>query len=567
MFTVCPKCALTLVVTASDLRVAQGYVRCGRCSNVFNAIVGLSEDRSGGSAGQQGNTASTTLMRKAPALEDIPPERFADSIPPVEKFASKPVPEERFTDTVPPERFADTMPPKDPPPSPPKKYSDTSGADDEEEENVYAGPEDAPTQEFTIEVPAPDFGLPPARFVAPPQFAPAPYPPPPKPVEPEEPQDEERFTDSTPDASLEFNPAAADVSKVFVEAPVQRIDLSRITGQFQQIASEPEEEPEPPTPIAAPPPLPPPPPPPPRAAAPVRQAPQTPPPRQKAPEDSALEDELRMLAARLDSTGKQPILRTESPARPAPKKPAPKLDAVKETARGEFAGSPYNSADAPTNVARKVAASASSKRRVVKPPTDDDENVTSVADELTPSSSPLSRKRRMAWIGGAAALSVVLVAQAIHYNRHDLATNPRLNRPLTSFYSAIGVKLVPRWNLASYDVRQLGAFSGGGDNANLTVRASLKNNANQPLPLPLLRITVQDRYGNRIATRDVQPKNYAPGALPADARLGIGQRLDAEITFKDPGRDAVGFEIDACLPTPEGRIACANDASAAASRR
>ena len=46
MFTVCPKCALTLVVTAADLRVAQGYVRCGRCSNVFNALARLSEDRS-----------------------------------------------------------------------------------------------------------------------------------------------------------------------------------------------------------------------------------------------------------------------------------------------------------------------------------------------------------------------------------------------------------------------------------------------------------------------------------------------------------------------------------------
>ena len=45
MFTVCPKCALTLVVTAGDLRVAQGYVRCGRCSNVFNALSRLAEDR------------------------------------------------------------------------------------------------------------------------------------------------------------------------------------------------------------------------------------------------------------------------------------------------------------------------------------------------------------------------------------------------------------------------------------------------------------------------------------------------------------------------------------------
>src|SRR6478672_11074156 len=80
MFTVCPKCALTLVVTAADLKVAQGYVRCGRCSNVFNAIVALSEDR-----GQQGSSsssggASTTVIRKAPSIsEDPPPDPLSDT--------------------------------------------------------------------------------------------------------------------------------------------------------------------------------------------------------------------------------------------------------------------------------------------------------------------------------------------------------------------------------------------------------------------------------------------------------------------------------------------------------
>ena len=45
MFTVCPKCALTLAVTAADLRVAQGYVRCGRCSRVFNALARLTDEQ------------------------------------------------------------------------------------------------------------------------------------------------------------------------------------------------------------------------------------------------------------------------------------------------------------------------------------------------------------------------------------------------------------------------------------------------------------------------------------------------------------------------------------------
>jgi len=50
MFTVCPKCTLTLAVTAADLRTGQGYVRCGRCLNVFNALLGLSEEPAEGGA-------------------------------------------------------------------------------------------------------------------------------------------------------------------------------------------------------------------------------------------------------------------------------------------------------------------------------------------------------------------------------------------------------------------------------------------------------------------------------------------------------------------------------------
>jgi hypothetical protein len=243
-----------------------------------------------------------------------------------------------------------------------------------------------------------------------------------------------------------------------------------------------------------------------------------------------------------------------------------------------YRGTPYNSPDESSNLARKAAANAA-KRRLAQQqqqppaveeepvyyddgeefdaPPADDASAFIASTERAPRAP--QRGRRTAWIAGIAALGVVLVAQAIHHNRHDLATKASLNRPLTRFYAAIGVPLIPRWNPASYEVRQLGAFSGAGENGNLTVRASLKNDSDQPLPLPLLRITVQDRYGNRIATRDVPPSGYVPGALPADAHLGAGQRIDAEMSFKDPGRDAVGFEIDACLPTPEGGIACAND--------
>ena len=42
-----------------------------------------------------------------------------------------------------------------------------------------------------------------------------------------------------------------------------------------------------------------------------------------------------------------------------------------------------------------------------------------------------------------------------------------------------------------------------------------------------------------------------PAPCPRTRMLGAGQRLDAEMTFDDPGQQAVGFEIDACLPAPD----------------
>jgi hypothetical protein len=165
------------------------------------------------------------------------------------------------------------------------------------------------------------------------------------------------------------------------------------------------------------------------------------------------------------------------------------------------------------------------------------------------------------WTAGSAILLLMLLIQIVHHYRHDLAANATFNGPLTSIYAVLGIPVVPRWDLAAYEVRQLGASSAAGSPGQITVRASVKNGARQAQPLPLLRVTLQDRFGNRIASRDVAPKSYLPRAIPSSSLLSAGQRIDAEMAFVDPGSNAVGFEIDACLPAPGGGIACSNDIS------
>jgi hypothetical protein len=154
------------------------------------------------------------------------------------------------------------------------------------------------------------------------------------------------------------------------------------------------------------------------------------------------------------------------------------------------------------------------------------------------------------------------MVQILHHFRNDLAANEQLHGPLTSLYDALGIALVPRWNLGAYEVRQLGASTAPDAPGQLTVRASVKNAAHQPQPLPFLRVTLQDRFGNRIAARDVSPQSYLPRSIPGSSFLSSGQRIDAEMAFVDPGSNAVGFEIDACLPAPGGGVTCANDVAA-----
>jgi hypothetical protein len=170
-----------------------------------------------------------------------------------------------------------------------------------------------------------------------------------------------------------------------------------------------------------------------------------------------------------------------------------------------------------------------------------------------------SPKEPQVWGAGAVLGLVLLTAQIVNHYRDELAATPRFNRPLTALYASLGVQLVPRWDLRAYEVRQLGASADAAGSGIITVRASIKNSGRQPQPLPLLRVTLQDRFGNNIAARDVAPRFYVPPTVPESSYLASGQRIDAEMGFLDPGAKALGFEIDACLPASGGGITCAND--------
>jgi predicted Zn finger-like uncharacterized protein len=523
MFTVCPKCALTLVVTAEDLRVAQGYVRCGRCSSVFNALARLAEER--------------------PA-----PEESVKPAPPA-PAASPP-------GQTPPQ----TPPPASPAPAPaPAANAPPPGVTDEDaipEEALEFNPAKTDVSSVFVEVtdgdaiPEEALEFNPANIDVSSVFV----------VPPRRVTDE----DSIPEDALEFNPAKTDVSSVFVEPPPNP-QWTAATGTFKAMIAANQEAAQAPPPASPAP-----------AQAPAANAP--PPSPQStaatgtfkaviAPHQEAAQapDSDSQIDVEIDPELLASILHIETPVAPAPTAaPPPVTPRPSEAARAP---------DLPTAAASSVPRPAP---RPAAPPARPAPETTVSAP--APSQPRAPRKTRLGahaderagrarllpnlWRAGAAVALLALLAQIVNHYRDQLAATTRFHRPITELYASLGVPLVPHWDLRAYEVRQLGASVEPTSSGLITVRASIKNAAPQPQPLPLLRVTLQDRFGNRIAARDVAPQSYLPHAPPPPALLSAGERIDAEMGFVDPGANAVGFEIDACLPIRGGEVTCANDALA-----
>jgi hypothetical protein len=266
---------------------------------------------------------------------------------------------------------------------------------------------------------------------------------------------------------------------------------------------------------------------------------------------------------------------TEPPARPIVVEPPAQLrtSSAETPARQQQSTGPapddevFPEPEVVTRAQPRNAVKAFGLDSVEPPPAPPERLATLARSRVAPGSvelEPAAAKRPFVnspalWGASSGALVILLIGQIINHYRDDLAATTQFNKPITALYGALGVHLTPHWDLHAYDVRQLGASVDAASAGQIMVRASVKNGASQPQPMPLLRVTLQDRFGNRIAARDVAPGNYLPRATAATTFLPAGQRIDAEMAFVDPGANAVGFEIDACLPAPAGGIACAND--------
>jgi len=408
MYTVCPKCALALAVTAADLRAGQGYVRCGRCANVFNALLGLIDESAPVAAPQ-----APAAPQRSPPKTPPPPHRPLETAPPNPLAADHPE-EEIWLPTD------EESPPPAPPPA------------------ARAAPA-APT--------APAAPVTRTAAAAPPAAA-APAPPP-------------RVADSL------------------------EVEEFRGTGTFETIVLE---------------------------------------------GDTILQTEEQVAEEAVD------------------------LELADVSRRIEAARSAGDLAEVDT-----VPAAEEAEEEEEEEEGEEEEQPDEAGEDVD--GDWLPERARPSGLGLLAVVLLVLLltAQGINHWRNDLATYGAWFGPLERLSAATGESLHPNWDLAAYDVHQLGAGTDAADPRHLTVRLSLANRGLRAQALPLLRLSLLDRYGTVVSRGELQPAQYLPAALHGQRFIASEQRIDTEVSVLDPTQQASSFELDVCVAAAAGGLRCAGD--------
>jgi hypothetical protein len=162
------------------------------------------------------------------------------------------------------------------------------------------------------------------------------------------------------------------------------------------------------------------------------------------------------------------------------------------------------------------------------------------------------------WLLLAAVATLVLGLQVVHYARDTLAIDPRVGPVLRAAYGRIGIPLYPAWPLDSYEIRGAKAIAENSAPGALDIVAEIAVTGPQPVGPPMVRVMLRDRWSNAVASGVFDAASYIAEAEVASDVYAPGSLIPVQISLKDPGASAQGYELDVCMPNRRLGLLCRN---------
>ncbi|MBL8199477.1 MAG: DUF3426 domain-containing protein [Chromatiales bacterium] len=478
MYTSCPECGTVFRISTTELRVAEGYVRCGHCSATFNAIATLTDEP----------PPTVTLQKLVLPTE---PEPEASPAPPPAPPDTEPVPEPE------PARLPGFPAEPAEPPAPPEPEETTPDlplavSDDTLEFDI---PEDSWSNFFEAEIPAPA----PAVAAGPETESK---------TEPKTESESERESDA--EAPADPPATAPDIG---TGAGSDTVDQA---GLYKALAAE----------------------------------------TGLNPDDDA--DWQALLAeVRDDEAAPEPVyvIGEEEIQDPPEELPLPDVSWDEPAAEDTRAPAPLPPDFAPELRPPGAADEPGPELTARREP--------SIADRPfiwePPAPPPPETGRHWGYTAGSILAVLLLAAQLLHRQRDELATNPSLTEPLRRTYAALGMPLWPAWDLRSYEMRSSEAVADRSSPGALDILGRIAVVGKDRVGLPLVRVTLRDRFGESLGSRVFQPAEYLARNAQLREPVSPGTLIPVEISLKDPGRNAQGFDVDVCVMSRRDGVTCRGD--------
>ena len=161
-------------------------------------------------------------------------------------------------------------------------------------------------------------------------------------------------------------------------------------------------------------------------------------------------------------------------------------------------------------------------------------------------------------IAGSTLLVLLLLVQVVHAYRKELSTNGLFNQTFGPIYRMLGNPVTPEWDIKGWQFEATNGSVAEGENV-LTISSRIGNRSEQPLPYPLVHVSLTDRWEEIIGSRVLEPNEYLAGDLDPSKPVVPGDNFTAVITVEEPSVDATGFKVNVCYRVSPGRVRCATE--------
>jgi hypothetical protein len=161
-------------------------------------------------------------------------------------------------------------------------------------------------------------------------------------------------------------------------------------------------------------------------------------------------------------------------------------------------------------------------------------------------------------IAGSTLLVLLLVVQVFHAYREELSTYDLFNQTFGPIYRMLGNPVTPEWDIKGWQFEATNGSVAEGEDV-LTIFSRIGNRSEQPLPYPLVHVSLTDRWEEIIGSRVLEPNEYLVGDLDPSRPVVPGDNFTAVITVEEPSDDATGFKVNVCYRVSPGRVRCATE--------